>query len=315
MSFLQNLFPFSYARNGIVGINARNLDFIFPHNPRKFYPLVDDKLKTKRLAEAAGIPTPELYAVIEFQNQAKQLEQLVAPHRSFVVKPSKGSGGGGIIVVDDIVESGFRKASGEIMSRGDMRYHLNNILSGMYAMGGQSDRVLLEYVVQFDPIFNDITFRGVPDLRIILYKGIPVMAMLRLPTRASDGKANLHKGGIGVGISMKDGITLHGVSGGKFMDNHPETSRSISGRQIPEWRKVLEMASKLYDITGLGWLGADIVLDRTKGPMLLEANARPGLAIQVANREGLGTRFDRIKLFKGDWNNVQDRVEFAISHF
>ena len=315
MFSLKNMFPFSYARNGIVGINSRNVDFIFPNNPRKFYPLVDDKLRTKRLAEQAGIPTPELYAVIEFQNQAKQLEELVAPHRSFVVKPSKGSGGGGIIVVEDIVESGFRKSSGEIMSRGDMRYHLNNILSGMYAMGGQSDRVLLEYVVQFDPIFNDITFRGVPDLRIILYNGIPVMAMLRLPTRASDGKANLHKGGIGVGISMKDGITLHGVSGGKFMDTHPETSRSISGRQIPDWRKVLEMASRLYDITGLGWLGADIVLDRTKGPMLLEANARPGLAIQVANREGLGTRFDKIKLFKGDWNNVQDRVEFAITHF
>ncbi|MBY0355054.1 MAG: alpha-L-glutamate ligase-like protein [Rickettsiales bacterium] len=309
------MFPWSYKKNGIIGINARNLDFIFPENKRKLYPLVDDKLKTKRLAESAGIPTPELYGVIEFQNQAKQLEQLVAPHRSFVVKPSKGSGGGGIIVVDDIVESGFKKASGEIMSRGDMRYHLNNILSGMYAMGGQSDRVLLEYVVQFDPIFNDITFRGVPDLRIILYRGIPLMAMLRLPTRASDGKANLHKGGIGVGISMRDGITLHGVSGGKFMDNHPETSRSISGRQIPNWRKILEMASKLYDITGLGWLGADIVLDRTKGPMLLEANARPGLAIQVANREGLGTRFDKLKQFSGDWQNVEQRVEFSLTHF
>ena len=50
---------------------------------------------------------------------------------------------------------------------------------------------------------------------------------------------------------------------------------------------MLEMAAKAYDVTGLGYLGADIVLDKTKGPLLLELNARPGLAIQVANRIGI----------------------------
>jgi D-alanine-D-alanine ligase-like ATP-grasp enzyme len=38
---------------------------------------------------------------------------------------------------------------------------------------------------------------------------------------------------------------------------------------------------------GLGYLGADIVLDHRQGPLLLEANARPGLAIQIANGQGL----------------------------
>ena len=41
------------------------------------------------------------------------------------------------------------------------------------------------------------------------------------------------------------------------------------------------------DLAPLGYLGVDIVLDRELGPMMLELNARPGLAIQIANNQGL----------------------------
>ena len=37
----------------------------------------------------------------------------------------------------------------------------------------------------------------------------------------------------------------------------------------------------------LGYVGVDIVLDANYGPMVLEANARPGLNIQIANNQGL----------------------------
>ena len=48
-------------------------------------------------------------------------------------------------------------------------------------------------------------------------------------------------------------------------------------------------------MTGLGYLGVDLLLDREKGPLLLELNARPGLAIQMANKSGLFGRLDRIE--------------------
>ena len=52
------------AKSGVLGMHSRNLDFIAAYNPRRFYPLVDDKVVTKQLAIEAGVTVPELYGVI-----------------------------------------------------------------------------------------------------------------------------------------------------------------------------------------------------------------------------------------------------------
>lgn len=309
------MFPFSYRDAGILGINGRNRDYIFPNNPRRLYPLVDDKVETKRLAVAAGIQTPELYGIIDNLHDIKNLREMVKGRDGFVIKPSKGSGGGGITLISAVTPTAYRKASGVLMSESEMRYYLSNIISGMYAMGGGSDRVILEYTVKFDPLFADIAYQGVPDIRVVLYKGVPAMAMLRLPTRASDGKANLHKGGIGTGIDLGTGKTLRGVQFGQVTDSHPETGHLISGYQIPGWEKLLEMAARFYDITGLGYVGVDIVLDRDKGPMMLEVNARPGIAIQVANSAGLKHRLEAIDTAEADFSTPHKRAAWAMQTF
>ncbi len=300
------------GKHRIMGINARNRDFILPNNRRRNYPLVDDKLLTKKLAIEAGIPVPELYGVVEFISQAGKIAEIASPHRQFALKPARGSGGGGIIVVKNVFGQSFQKVSGEIVSAPDMQYHVANILSGMYSLKSAADKAIIEYAVKFDPIFDEITYQGVPDIRIIVYKGIPVMAMLRLPTRKSDGKANLHKGGIGVGIRMHDGVTMYGVQGRSFVNEHPETLHTLAGRQIPNWPQLLEMASKFYDIVGLGYVGVDIVLDRDKGPMVLEANARPGIAIQIANRRGLLSRTEKVDALDTSGFAMADRIDFAL---
>ena len=38
---------------GILGMNRRNAEFLLVSNPRRLYPMVDDKLRTKALAETA----------------------------------------------------------------------------------------------------------------------------------------------------------------------------------------------------------------------------------------------------------------------
>jgi alpha-L-glutamate ligase-like protein len=299
----------------IMGINARNQDYIFEENPRSHYPLVDDKLRTKQLAIKAGIRVPELYGMIQFFSDASKLQQIAAPHERFVVKPARGSGGDGIVIIDRMVGDDFIKTNGEMITQADMRYYITNILGGMYAMSGATDCAILEYVVEFDPIFKDITYQGVPDIRIIVYQGIPIMAMLRLPTRRSGGKANLHKGGIGVGIDMRNGVTLSGVQDNHFIDIHPETRNTLLGHHIPGWENLLTMASKFYDITGLGYLGVDIVLDKTKGPMVLEANARPGIAIQIANRCGLKSRTKAVQNINASAFTLPERIAFARENF
>ncbi|MBW4670146.1 MAG: alpha-L-glutamate ligase-like protein [Cyanomargarita calcarea GSE-NOS-MK-12-04C] len=305
----------SLRRSGILGINARNLDYIFASNPRHLYRYADNKIETKKIAQSIGVPVPETYGVITFQGEVKNLENIIKKRKSFVVKPARGSGGDGIVVISDVTDEGYRKASGSILKSGDLQYHIYNILSGMFSLGGQSDNTIIEYTVQFDPVFAEIAYQGVPDVRVIIYRGVPAMAMLRLPTRASDGKANLHRGGVGVGIDLSTGITLAGIQNDRYIDNHPETGHSLRDRQIPHWQSILEMAAKLGDKTEFGYLGVDIVLDEEFGPLLLEINARPGLAIQIANREGLIGRLEAIDSTLPKLSGIQEKIAFAQKTF
>lgn len=301
----------SMADIGILGINARNLDYLFPSNPRRLYRLADDKLKTKEIAGGIGVTVPETYGVIQFQNEVKQLSAIVEGHDAFVVKPAGGSGGEGILVIQNVTEAGFEKASGKVLTLEDLQYHLYNILSGMFSLSGSRDRALLEYAVQFDPVFSDITHQGVPDIRLIVYHGVPVMAMLRLPTRVSDGKANLHKGGVGVGIDIATGKTTSGIQHNRYIDVHPETKNPLRDIQIPHWDALLDMSARLGEETDFGYLGVDFVLDQRLGPLLLEMNARPGLSIQIANQEGLTPRLETIDGVHHKLSGTAEKVAFA----
>lgn len=283
--------------SGVLGLNERNSDFIMRLNPRRFYPRVDDKVLTKKLALDAGMAVPELYGVIHNQGEAKEFGRIVGERDSFVIKPAQGSGGDGILVVtgrSHRKRNTFRLASGMLVSENEIKHHISNIVGGQYSLSGNPDKALIEYCVHFDPVFAEVSYQGVPDVRIIVYRGYPAMAMVRLPTRASDGKANLHQGAVGAGVDMSLGETLTGVLDNDIVDDHPDTGALIAGLRIPQWDFILQSAARGYDVTELGYLGVDMVIDRDLGPLILEMNARPGLNIQIANCTGLATRIARI---------------------
>ena len=279
---------------GILGMNRRNAELILKLNPRSFFPRVDDKILTKQLAVENDIPTPPLYHIVEYHGDIAGFEEALSGLYQFVVKPARGLGGSGIVLVMDRSIKGFVKPSGEVIAQEDLVYHISGILSGIYSLEGLEDRALIEGLAIPDPIFGAITYQGVPDIRIVVYRGIPVMAMARLPTRSSDGKANLHRGAIGVGIDLKSGKTQKGVHHSLVIDRHPDTGSPVSDIPVPHWEKILWMAARSSEMTGLGFLGVDLVVDRDQGPLLLELNARPGLAIQIANQDGLYRRLKKI---------------------
>lgn len=298
-------------RAGLLGINARNASYQMLLNDRRRYPLVDDKIQTKRLVGEAGLAVPDLYAVVAAHWQVKRFEQLLEGRERFVIKPSQGSQGNGIMVIDSRMHHGWRKADGTMITNDDLDYHLVNILSGMYSLAGQPDEAMVEYRVDFDSVFDDVTYQGVPDLRIIVYRGVPCMGMLRLPTRASDGKANLHKGGVGVGIDLASGVTCGGMLYDKPITLHPDTGHALEGLQVPGWQNILRLSARCAELTEFGYLGVDIVLDRKRGPLILELNARPGLAIQIANRTGLCIPFARIDEMEPEGCGLEERLELA----
>jgi alpha-L-glutamate ligase-like protein len=303
------------AKEGVLGLNRRNGDYILKFNPRSLYPLVDDKLQTKRLALKAGIAVPDLYGVIETQRDIRRLPEIVASHEDFALKPAHGSAGDGIVVISGRSGSRYRTISGTLLARDELDHHLSNAINGQFSLGGVQDVVIVEAMVRFSNLFERVSFQGVPDVRVIVFRGVPVMAMVRLPTRASHGKANLHQGAVGTGIDIASGITLDGVIGAEVITHHPDTTHAIAGLKVPDWDAILDISARCYDITGLGYIGVDIVLDRDRGPLVLELNARPGLAIQIANRQGLLRRLQICEQQADFAADSATRIEFARQAF
>lgn len=286
--------PGELRQRGVLGINARNADYVLWTNPRKFYPRVDNKLQTKLICQERGIPAPQTYAVIERQGDIRRFPEILGGRQEFVIKPTAGSEGRGIIVVKACDREAVTTSSGQRIKIADVRYHLSTVLSGLYSLGGQPDVAIVEQRIIKHPVFEKIAVDGTPDVRIILYRCIPLMAMVRLPTRASRGRANLHQGAVAAGIDLCSGRTFGGVCKNRAVDVHPDTLEEIAGRAVPQWEQLLAAAMRLAEGLELGYVGIDFVLDVRQGPVVLEANARPGLAIQVANRRGLRPRVNLI---------------------
>jgi alpha-L-glutamate ligase-like protein len=283
------------TRRGILGMNRRNAACILDLNPRHGYPSVDNKRTMRDLCRSIGVPTPTVYAVVGAHSALRHLPRLLEAHDDFVIKPNRGAGGRGILVITARQGHRFVRHNGEIAEFHDIRQHVSSVVSGLYSLGGRPDHALIQQRVQLHPAFERISYQGIGDVRVILYKRVPVMAMLRLPTRASNGRANLHQGGIGAGVDMATGLTTRAVMRNHLTLRHPDTDVSLVGFPVPYWPQILEMARRVSCAVELGYLGVDIVVDRDAGPLLLEANARPGLAIQIANGQGLLARVEAIE--------------------
>jgi len=307
--------PKRLRKIGVLGMNRRNVDFISCYNERSNYPLVDNKLETKLMAGKMGLMVPELLNVIRTQHEIESIARVLTDIPAFVIKPAQGSGGRGILVVRGRSDDSFRKSSGDIIGINHIKRHLTNIISGLHSLGGRTDVGIIEALVETTDAFESVSFEGVPDIRLIVFKGFPVMGMLRLATHASDGKANLHQGAVGVGLDIGSGRAIAAVQHNRLIDRHPDTGADLSRIEVPDWEQLLILAARCYEATRLGYLGCDIVIDRSKGPLLLELNARPGLSIQIANAEGLLPRLQQIESLDSPFMTVQDRVEGAMGWF
>lgn len=296
-------------------MNRRNVDYISRYNERSSYPLVDNKLKTKLVVAEYGVKTPKLLQVVRQQHEISHFREMAEDLAGFAIKPAKGSGGKGITVITGRDGDDYVKASGSRVDSPFLERHLTNILAGLYSLAGTPDVAIVENLVESAPSLAKYSHQGVPDIRLIVFQGYPVMAMLRLATTASDGKANLHQGAVGVGLDIGSGRSLNAVQFNRPITLHPDTGLALENIQIESWAEMVEMASRCYEATGLGYMGVDLVVDANEGPLLLELNARPGLAIQMANGRGLMPRLQTIEALKRPHFTPLERSRFAMDTF
>lgn len=292
------MFEFFKKSRSVLGMNARNLDFIRPHNPKRAKKIADNKLLCKSVLKKNGVFVSELITKIKTVAELEVFDWQILPS-SFALKPNRGFGGEGIIVVYGKKKDrndAWIKADGSLITIEDLKNHIRNIIDGSFSLSNIPDIAFFEERLQLLKLFKPYTYKGIPDIRVIVFNKVPVMAMLRLPTRESGGKSNLQQGAIGTGIDMSSGTTTTAIQGkGGFIDNVPETRILLSGLKIPYWKDILILSVKAQEVSELGFLGVDIAIDKEKGPVILEINARPGLSIQLCNQTGLKERLERVR--------------------
>ncbi|MFA6047376.1 MAG: sugar-transfer associated ATP-grasp domain-containing protein [Parcubacteria group bacterium] len=295
------MFDFIRKSKKILGMNSRNLEYIRPFNLKKSRRLADDKLLSKRVLKKNDLPVPALITKIKNVEELESFDWQTLPG-SFALKPNRGFGGEGIIVVygkKKNRDDAWIKADSSIITISDLKTHIRNILDGSFSLAGTPDIAFFEERLKLLKLFKPYAYKGIPDIRLIIFNKVPVMAMLRVPTKESHGKANLQQGAIGVGIDLASGITTTAVQGkNKIIDYVPGTRMLLSGIKIPYWKDILDLAVRAQEISGLGFLGSDIAIDKERGPVIVELNARPGLSIQIANLTGLKDRLERVRDMK-----------------
>jgi len=280
---------------GLLGINARNLKYIRAYNPKKAIMMADSKMKTKNFLSARGIPVAKLYASIHNKKDLGNFDWNSLPD-SFVIKPNSGYGGEGILIIAGRKGGNYVEGSGGIITVDELNRHIADILDGRYSLANISDIAIFEQRLEAPEPFSKMAYKGLPDIRVVTHNLIPVMAMMRLPTEESQGKANVHLGGVAIGIDLAKGEMTYVTQYNKEVDSVPGYG-PVRGTKIPYWDEILLIASRVQYITNLGFAAIDITLDKS-GPMLLEINARAGLAVQVANMAPLRRRLERIEGIK-----------------
>lgn len=280
--------------SSILGLNARTQLFAYKYNSHLGKKIADSKIQTARVLKVAQVAHPEIYKKFRQLEDVFEFNWTDLPDK-FALKPSRGLGGEGIVVVKKHLKNGgWLTTQKKRVTIDDLKLHISDILEGAYSMGNEPDVAFVQEYVGRAKVFRRWAYRGTPDIRIIVFNKVPVMAMLRLPTKESGGRANLHQGALGVGVDIATGITTKAIWHGEQILVKPETNKKLRGIKIPFWTNILETAVRAGVASGLGYLGVDIVIHPEKGPMVLELNAQPGLQIQMANGAGLRRRLDRV---------------------
>lgn len=299
-------------RREALGLNRRNQDFVLRLNPPPLVALVDHKVRTKDVLAQHGLPVPETFGRYARHRELPLLAREVEARPTFVLKPARGAGGEGVLVI--AARSGDRlvKTSGASLRVNDLIAHAADIIAGAFSLSQARDEALLEHRLVPEPTLAAYSPGGIPDVRVVVFRGVPLMAMLRLPTRASDGRANLHVGGVGVGIDLKTGRAVHAIQRDQAIVVHPDTQQPLSAIQTPCWEEILLLAARAWDAIPLGYFGIDVVIDRERGPVILELNARPGLSIQLANHRGLRRTLETLRVRPLDTLGPAERVAIGV---
>jgi hypothetical protein len=299
----------------ILGMNKRNNTYITEFNPKKGIRLANNKIQTKKFLTQRGIPVPQTIAHIKTRQERLYFDFSKITHTTFVIKPNKWSKGSGIFIIKEMRLRKDYQPTQQVQETGEKtfwdRFNIFNqnfdavydswyeffvgstwiseqnlkekclwIFDGSYSSNNKSDTILLEDRLLPGIGFTEFCEYGLADMRVIIFNLVPMIAMLRMPTKESWGKANLAQGGIWLGLDI---ITWKINSlyrkWKSYTSEFPPEWQHFKGKTIPYRKEIIQYSANAQYFVNIGYLGMDWVITQ-KWPKLLEINARSWLEIQ-----------------------------------
>jgi len=141
----------------------------------------------------------------------------------------------------------------------------------------------------------------VADVRVVVYRGYPIVALARLPTEASGGSVSFHRGAVGVRLAVADGTSLGACHprSGRELSTHPDTGAALVDCRMPNWGAVVAAATRAAPTTGICYV-VDLTLTAGNSPVVLHVDSRPGLALQSTSECGLFRRLQFVTALPSD---------------
>jgi len=249
----------------LLGQNARNLNYILEHNDEDSKILADSKLKTKDFLSKKWISVSPSIAIVKDIIELDSFDFFSLP-LPFVIKPNQWYWGKWIIIIDKIEDEFFIWNDNTKYSQLDLKKHSEEILQWFYSLSWNRDKVIFERKIVLHHSIELLWKFWLPDVRIIVFNLVPVMAMLRVPTQNSKWKANLHMWACWVWIDIWTWKLTNINQFGKSIKSIPWIW-DVRNIELPFWQEILLLASKVQNVTSIWYVWCDIVLDDIKWPI------------------------------------------------
>ncbi len=213
------------------------------------------------------------------------------PLTNLFFKPTLGRGGEGAERWDYVDVGRYKDDAGAVLSDDRLRLHLQRL--------SMAHPYLVQPRATNHASLLDLTNGALSTVRILTCRndeGRPEAtdAVFRMAVGANTVVDNFHAGGIAAAIDMATGrlgpATDMGLRPERgWCDVHPDTGARISGRMLPFWQDVVNLAVRAHgafsDRVIIGW---DVAI-LNDGPYVIEGNGAPDLDIhQRCSRRPLG---------------------------
>ncbi|MCX6807778.1 MAG: DUF1704 domain-containing protein [Patescibacteria group bacterium] len=288
----------------ILGANSNFLDFVYPVRSQQDFSWIKNRSKIKAWLQARGIFMPKTLLIVKNISDLDRLNFDILPQKFIIRKVFNNGRDDNILTLSSIGANAWLDSRKRLWKPEDIKQHILDILDGGFSKSGLPDIACIEQRPELDKFFARLGQDGLPVIKIIVYRNVPLMAMLKLaPPAIVNNKFGLRQNEILIGIDIATGETTNLFTNSVFDHKKeiltlPWSGRVVRGLEIPMWQDILLLASQVQSLINANYLTVEISLDAKNGPVVCGLSIDSDLDVQLANHSSLRERLDKVKGLK-----------------